>query len=117
LLSLQGVASPSLLNHGRAGLDCIEGHSRAPTKTHESGVYDSGGAHDFPRAQGSHIPRSGGGMRRDMHDVLQAGICCTITPIYPLFDAILWLGTTSLDPLEDRMHGGLCDPVQGLYGD
>jgi hypothetical protein len=29
-LSLCGVASPSLLNHCGVGLDCVEGHARAP---------------------------------------------------------------------------------------
>jgi hypothetical protein len=29
-LSLLGVASPSLLIHGRVGLDRVEGHTRAP---------------------------------------------------------------------------------------
>jgi hypothetical protein len=41
-MSLQGVASPSLQIHGELGLDHVEGHSRAPTKPHESGVYDIG---------------------------------------------------------------------------
>jgi hypothetical protein len=69
-LSLQGVASPSLLNHGRVGLDRVEGHARAPTKSHESEVYDGSGAHGLSRAQGSHIPHSGRGINRGMHDVL-----------------------------------------------
>jgi hypothetical protein len=44
LLSLQGVASPSLLNYGGARLDPIGGHAGAPTRPHESGVHDGGGA-------------------------------------------------------------------------
>jgi hypothetical protein len=40
LLSLHGAASPSLLNHGGAGLDRIEGHARALVKHHELGVYE-----------------------------------------------------------------------------
>jgi hypothetical protein len=31
LLSLQGAASPSFLNYGRAGLDPIRGHAGTPT--------------------------------------------------------------------------------------
>jgi hypothetical protein len=46
LLSLLGVTSPSLLNHGRVGLDRVEGHVRAPVKPYESRVHDSGGASD-----------------------------------------------------------------------
>jgi hypothetical protein len=37
LLSLQGAASPSLLNHGRVGLDHVGGHT-APAKSCESGL-------------------------------------------------------------------------------
>jgi hypothetical protein len=32
LLGLQGVASPSLLGHGGAGLDPVRGHNGAPTR-------------------------------------------------------------------------------------
>jgi hypothetical protein len=39
-LSIQGVSSPSLLNHGKAGLDRVRGYTGAPTKPHEVGVYD-----------------------------------------------------------------------------
>jgi hypothetical protein len=39
------VASPSLLNHGKVGLDRAGGHAREPAKPCESGVYDGGGAH------------------------------------------------------------------------
>jgi hypothetical protein len=60
LLSLLGVAFPSLLIHGRVGLDRVGGHPRAPEKPCESGVYDGGGACDLSRAQGSRIPHSGG---------------------------------------------------------
>jgi hypothetical protein len=61
LLSLQGFASPSLMNHGRVGLDHAGGHTREPTKPHELEIYDGSGAHDLPHAQGSCIPRSCGG--------------------------------------------------------
>jgi hypothetical protein len=47
----------------------------------------------------------------------QAGIWCPITPISPFIVAVLRLGTTSLDPLEDLARGGIFDPVRGLYGD
>jgi hypothetical protein len=59
----------------------------------------------------------GGGVRRGVHGVLRAGICCAITPISPLVVAVLWLGTSALDPLEDFAYGGLCDLVRDLYGD
>jgi hypothetical protein len=61
LLSLQGVASSSLRNHGGVGLDRVGGHARAPSKSRELGVYDGDRAHDLPRSQGSHSPHSGGG--------------------------------------------------------
>jgi hypothetical protein len=46
-----------------------------------------------------------------MHDVLRAGIWFAITLISPLFVAVQWLGTASLDSLGDLTHGGLCDPI------
>jgi hypothetical protein len=52
-----------------------------------------------------------------MHNVLGAGIWCAITPISLLLNAVLWHGTSSLDPLRDLPHGSLCDPVRGLYMD
>jgi hypothetical protein len=61
MLSLQGAASPSLLHHGGVLLDCVRDHARAPTKPHESGVYDNGGARDLPCARGSSIPYFDGG--------------------------------------------------------
>jgi hypothetical protein len=70
LLSLLGVASPSLLIHGRVGLDHVGGHARAPTKLGESAVYDGSGACDLPRDRGSCIPSSGGGIRHGVHNVL-----------------------------------------------
>jgi hypothetical protein len=69
-LSLHGVATPSLLNHGEIGLVRIEGYARAPAKPHESGVYDDGGDRDPSRAKGSRIPCSDGGIRRGMRGVL-----------------------------------------------
>jgi hypothetical protein len=43
LLSLRGVASPSLLIYGGFGLDYVRGHARELAKPRESGVYDSDG--------------------------------------------------------------------------
>jgi hypothetical protein len=115
-LSLLGVVSPSLLNHG-VGLVCVGGYARAPIKSHESEVYDSGGARGLPRARGSHVPCFEGGIGRGIHNVLRAGIWCAITSISLLFVVVLWLGTSSLDPLEDLTYGSLIDPVRGLYDD
>jgi hypothetical protein len=42
-LSLWGVFSPSLLIHGRVGLDLVCGYARAPAKSNELRVYDNGG--------------------------------------------------------------------------
>jgi hypothetical protein len=105
-LSLQGV-----------GLDRIGGHASGPPKSHESRVHDGGRACGLPRNRGCCIPRSGGGISRGMHDILQAGILCSSTPISPLFAIVLWLTIASLNPLEDLTHGGLCDPMRDLYGD
>jgi hypothetical protein len=52
LLCLQGVASPSLLNYGGAGLDPNRGHDRAPAGTPELGVHDGSGAYDLSCARG-----------------------------------------------------------------
>jgi hypothetical protein len=93
------------------GLAHVRGYARAPAKPHELGVYDGGRAHDFLCALGSRIPCSDEGIRRSMRGILRVEIWCAITPISPLFDAILRLETSSLDPLRDLTHGGLCDPV------
>jgi hypothetical protein len=50
VIELTGVASPYLLNYGGVVLDHVGGHARAPAKPRESGVHDSGGASDLPRA-------------------------------------------------------------------
>jgi hypothetical protein len=67
MLSLQGAASPSLLHHGGVLLDRVRDHARAPTKPHESGVYDNGGARDLPCARGSSIPYFDGGGDMSWH--------------------------------------------------
>jgi hypothetical protein len=107
LLSLQGVASPSLLIHGGVGLDRINGHATTPTKPYESGIYDGGGAHVLLCAPGSRMPHSGGGIRHGMRGVLRAGVWYAITPISLLFIVVLWLGTASLDHHGVLAHGGL----------
>jgi hypothetical protein len=117
LPSLQDVASPSLLNHGGVGLVHVRGHAKAPTKPHELGVYDGGRARNLPRARGSRIPYSDGGIRRGMHGVLRAGILCAITPLSPLFVVVLWLGTSSLDPLGILHMAAfvtLCEACMGI---
>jgi hypothetical protein len=118
LLSLQGVVSPSLLNHGGVGLARVGGHARAPAKPRESRIYDGGGVGYLSCARGSNIPCSDrGGIRRGVHGILRAGIWCAITSIPPLVAAVLRLGTVALDPLWDHVYGGLYDPVRGLYLD
>jgi hypothetical protein len=44
MLSLQGIASPSLPNHGRAGLVPIRGHVGTPVGSCEPGGLDGGRA-------------------------------------------------------------------------
>jgi hypothetical protein len=60
-LSLRGVASLSLVFHGRVGLTCVGGHTRAPAKSRKSGVYDGGGVSYLSYAQGPCISSPGGG--------------------------------------------------------
>jgi hypothetical protein len=117
LLSLRGGISPSLLIHGRDGLDHVRGHRRALAKPHELGVYDSGGVGYLSCAQGSCISCSGREIRPGVCGILRARTQCAITLISPLSTAILCPGATSLDPLGDVAYGGLHDPVRGLYGD
>jgi hypothetical protein len=66
MMSLHGVASSSLLNHGVAWPNRFRGYTRAPAKPCESGVYDGGGACDLLRARGSFIPRAIGGTCRGL---------------------------------------------------
>jgi hypothetical protein len=110
-MSLLGIASPSLLNHGGVGLDHIGGHARAPTKPCESGVYDGGRARDLPRAQGSRIPCVSGGICRGLRGVLRAWVQCAIAPISLLSATVLWFGTPPLDPLWNLVYSSLCDPM------
>jgi hypothetical protein len=116
-LSLHGIASLSLPNYGRAGLDPVQGLVRAPTKPCELGVHDGIGAHDLPHARGPHIPCASAGIHGGMHDILRERVWCAITPISSLSAIVLWPGTTPPDPLGDLTHRGLCDPVRGLHGD
>jgi hypothetical protein len=71
LLSLLGVSSPSLLIYGGVGLDCIEGHARAPTKPCELGYMI---AAELATYRVPEILRpllyGGGGIRRGVHSVL-----------------------------------------------
>jgi hypothetical protein len=43
--------------------------------------------------------------------ILRAGVWCAITPISPLSAIVMWPRATTLDPLRDLAHGGLCDLV------
>jgi hypothetical protein len=69
-LSLHGIASLSLPNYGRVGLDPIRGLTRAPTKPCELGVHDGSGAHDLVHARGSRIPYAIVGIHGGMNDIL-----------------------------------------------
>jgi hypothetical protein len=111
LLSLRCVVSPSVVIHGRVGLDRIGGYVRTPKKPHESGVYDSGGVGYLSCARGSCISYSGGGIRRGVHGVLRVRIQCAITPISPLSTTVLRPRAASLGHLRDPAYGGLRDPV------
>jgi hypothetical protein len=102
-----GVVSPSLPSHGGVRLICVRGYARASAKPHESGVYNGIRARDLPHARGSLIPCCDGGIHRGMCGILRAGIWCVVTPMSPLFVAVLRLGTSSLDPLGDLTYGGL----------
>jgi hypothetical protein len=73
-LSSQGVNSPSLLIHGRVGLDRVRGHARAHGEPRELGVSYIGGVGHLSCARGSCISCSSGGIHRGVHDIE-----CTIT--------------------------------------
>jgi hypothetical protein len=66
-LSLRGVISPSLLIHGGVGLDYFGGHTRAPTKPRESGVYDSSGVGTCCVPEDPTSPAPVGGIHHGMH--------------------------------------------------
>jgi hypothetical protein len=89
LLNLWGVVSPSLLIHCGVGLDRVGGHTRAPVKPRELGVYDSSGVGYLLCARGFCISCSDGGIRRGVCGVLRVRIWCAITPISLLFVAVL----------------------------
>jgi hypothetical protein len=55
--------------------------------------------------------RRGGGIRLGVCAILRAGVWCAITPISPLSAIVMWPRATTLDPLRDLAHGGLCDLV------
>jgi hypothetical protein len=115
LLSLRRVISLSLLFHGGVELARVEGYTRAPTKPHESGVYDCNKVSYLLCVRGSCISCSDGGIRRGVHVVLRAGIWCAITSISPLPTVVIWFGAASLDSFRDPAYGGLRDPVRGLH--
>jgi hypothetical protein len=110
-LILRGVISLSLPIHGGFGLDRVGGHTRAPTKPCESGVYDSGGVGYLSYVRESYVPCSSGGIRRGVCGALGVRIWCVIVAISPLSAAVLWPGAALLDPLGDLAYGGFCDPV------
>jgi hypothetical protein len=88
LLILLGVASPSLLIHGRIGLDHVGGHARAPIKPGRSGVYDGSRACDLPHARGSQSPVQAGGYVMVWRHSL-TGVWCVITPVSMLTAIVL----------------------------
>jgi hypothetical protein len=64
------VVFPSLLIHGKVEMDRIGGHARAPTKPHVLGVYDNDGVGYLSCARVSCVPRSSGGIRRGVCNIL-----------------------------------------------
>jgi hypothetical protein len=89
LLSLQGVASLSLMFHGGVRLARVGGHVRAPTKSHKVGLYNSGGVSYLWCARGPCVSSADRGIRRCMHGILRAVIWCAIASISPLPAAVL----------------------------
>jgi hypothetical protein len=69
-LGLQGVAYPSLLGYGGAGMDLVRGHKGAPARPRESRVHDSDGACYLTRARGPHISCASGGIRGGLRGIL-----------------------------------------------
>jgi hypothetical protein len=62
---VEGASYEELGWHVNSCLLCL---FTVPAKPQKSGVYDGGGTHGLPRAQGSRIPHSSGGI--GMHDIL-----------------------------------------------
>jgi hypothetical protein len=86
-------------------------HTRAPAKSCESGMYDSGGASYLSCSCRSCIPCSSGEICHGMLSVLQARILHALALIPPLVAAVLWLGAASPDPFSGPTYCGHCDPV------
>jgi hypothetical protein len=70
VVELMGVASLSLMFHGRVGLAHVGGHARAPVKSHKSGVYDNGGDSYLSCARGPCISSPSRRICRGMHGIL-----------------------------------------------
>jgi hypothetical protein len=60
-MGLGRVISLSLLFHGGVELARVGGYARAPTKPHESGIYDHDGVSYLSCARGLCVSCSGGG--------------------------------------------------------
>jgi hypothetical protein len=89
LLSLWEVISLFLLFHGRVELAHIGGYARAPTKSHELGVYGRGRVSYLSCARGSCISCSSGGIRHGIRCILRARIWCAFTSISFLAATVL----------------------------
>jgi hypothetical protein len=100
-----------LLFHGRVVLAYTGDHARAPTKSCESGMYDSSGASYLSCSYGSCVPCSGRGIRRGMLGVLRVRIPHGLALIPLLATAALWLGAALLDSFRGPAYCGLCNLV------
>jgi hypothetical protein len=103
--------------HDGVGLACVRDHARAPAKSSQSGVYDSGGTSYLPCSCGSCVPCPGGGIRRGMLGILRMRVWCTPASIPLLAAAVLWLGAASFDSFGEHAYCGLHKLVRDLHGD
>jgi hypothetical protein len=98
LLSLRGVVPLFLLFRCGVKLAHIGGYVRAPAKSHELGVYESGSVGYLSCARGSCVSYSGRGIHHGVRGVLRVRIQSVITPISPPSAMVLQPRPASLDP-------------------
>jgi hypothetical protein len=114
---LKGVAFPSSLRHGRAGLDSFHRYARPPAKTHESWVYGDGGARGLSCARGPYVPHTCGGIHGVLCGILSAGTQHATTPVPLLASAVLRPRASplhSLRVLHIMTFVTLCEAYQGI---
>jgi hypothetical protein len=94
MFSLQGIASTTLLNCGRAGLYPIGGPTRAPIGSREPGVHDGGRACDLLCAGGPASPMSGRIRGALLHSTSEGSVCHHTNFSSLCYSSMAWNCTT-----------------------